>query len=115
MKPVLPVELTPDTIMQFGFGFWSSKTLLSAIELGLFTELAKGPQDAESLRTRLELHWRGARDFFDALVSLGMLERQNGRYANTSESDLFLDRAKSSYIGGLLEMCNARLYGHRAT
>ena len=40
-----------------------------------------------------------------------MLERQNGRYANTSESDLFLDRAKSSYIGGLLEMCNARLYG----
>jgi hypothetical protein len=24
---------------------------------------------------------------------------------------LFLDRAKPSYIGGLLEMCNARLYG----
>ena len=97
--------------MQLGFGFWSSKTLLSAIELGLFTELAKGPQDGESLRTRLELHPRGARDFFDALVSLGMLERQNGWYANTSESDLFLDRTKSSYIGGLLEMCNARLYG----
>ncbi|MBV8816533.1 MAG: hypothetical protein JO271_18755 [Verrucomicrobia bacterium] len=111
----MSTELTPDTIMQSGFGFWSSKTLLSAIELGLFTELAKGPQDGESLRSRLELHPRGARDFFDALVSLGMLERQNGWYANTSESDLFLDRAKSSYIGGLLEMCNARLYGHRAT
>jgi hypothetical protein len=42
-------ELTPDTIMQLGFGFWSSKTLLSAIELGPFIELAKGPQDGESL------------------------------------------------------------------
>jgi hypothetical protein len=107
----MSTELTPDTIMQLGIGFWNSKTLLSAIELGLFTELAKGPQDGESLRSRLELHPRSARDFFDALVSLGMLERQNGRYANTSESDLFLDRAKSSYIGGFLEMCNARLYG----
>ncbi|MBV8173468.1 MAG: methyltransferase, partial [Verrucomicrobia bacterium] len=59
----MSTELTPDSIMQLGFGFWGSKTLLSAIELGLFTELAKGPQDGESLRTRLELHPRGAGDF----------------------------------------------------
>jgi hypothetical protein len=103
--------LTPDRIMQLGLGFWGSKTLLSAVELGLFTELAKGPRDCESLRTQLGLHSRSARDFFDALVSLGMLQRNNDEYANTSESDLFLDRSKSSYIGGILEMCNARLYG----
>jgi hypothetical protein len=76
----------------------------------VFTELAKGPQDGESLRTYLD-HPRSVRDFFNALVSLGMLQRNNDKYANTPESDLFLDRAKSSYIGGLLEMCNARLYG----
>ena len=103
--------LTPDRIMQLGLGFWGSKTFLSAVELGLFTELAKGPRDCESLRTQLGLHARNARDFFDALVSLGMLQRNNDEYANTSESDLFLDRSKSSYIGGILEMCNARLYG----
>jgi hypothetical protein len=103
--------LTPDRIMQLGLGFWGSKTFLSAVELGLFTELAKGPRDCESLRTQLGLHSRSARDFFDALVSLGMLQRTNDEYANTSESDLFLDRSKSSYIGGILEMCNARLYG----
>ncbi len=39
-----------------------------------------------------------------------MLERQDGRYSNTPETDLFLDRAKPSYIGGILEMANARLY-----
>ena len=103
--------VTPDRIMQLGLGFWGSKTFLSAVELGLFTELAKGPRDCESLRTQLGLHSRNARDFFDALVSLGMLQRNNDEYANTSESDLFLDRSKSSYIGGILEMCNARLYG----
>jgi len=35
--------ITPESIMQLGLGFWGSKTLLSAIELGLFTELAKAP------------------------------------------------------------------------
>ena len=98
--------------MQLGTAFWASKTLLSAVELGLFTELASaGPLDAEALRERLGLHPRSARDFFDALVALGMLERDNGRYRNTPETELFLDRAKPSYSGGLLEMLNARLFG----
>ena len=105
------MTVTPEKILQLGFGFWASKTLLSAVELGVFTELAKGPADAETLRTRLKLHARAARDFFDALVALGMLERQDGRYRNTAESDAFLDKAKPSYVGGLLEMGNARLYG----
>jgi hypothetical protein len=104
-------QVTPEKILQLGFGFWTSKTLLSAVELGLFTELAKGAADAETLRTRLRLHPRAARDFFDALVALGMLERQDGRYRNTPASEAFLDRAKPGYVGGLLEMANARLYG----
>jgi len=102
---------TPDSIMQLGLGFWGSKTLLSAVEIGLFTELAKeGALDLETLSERFMLHPRSARDFLDALVSLGMLERDGDRYANTPETDLFLDREKSSYVGGMLEMANARLY-----
>ena len=103
--------VTPDSIMQLGFGFWGSKTLLSAVELGLFTELAKGPLTAAALIERLGLHSRSAHDFFDALVALGMLERNGERYANTPQTDLFLDRGKRSYVGGILEMANARLYG----
>jgi SAM-dependent methyltransferase len=105
-------EVTPDAILQLGFGFWGSKTLLSAVELGVFSELAgTDGLDGEELRERLGLHPRSARDFFDALVALGMLERDDGRYANTPATDLFLDRAKPSYLGGILEMANARLYG----
>jgi len=96
--------------MGLGLAFWGSKTLLSAVELGVFSELAKGPADAGSLAERFRLHERSARDFFDALVSLGMLKRQGDQYSNTPETDLFLDRAKPSYIGGMLEMANARLY-----
>jgi hypothetical protein len=39
-----------------------------------------------------------------------MLERTDGIYSNTPATDLFLDRAKPSYVGGVLEMANARLY-----
>jgi hypothetical protein len=103
---------TPEAIMKLGSAFWGSKTLLSAVELGLFSELAaSGPLAAEGLRDRLGLHERSARDFFDALVALGMLEREDGVYRNTPATELFLDRAKPSYVGGMLEMQNARLFG----
>jgi O-methyltransferase domain/Dimerisation domain len=104
------MAVTPDKIMQLGLGFWGSKTLLSAIELGLFTELAAGPLNEQELTERLKLHPRATRDFFDALVALGMLEREADRYRNTAESDFFLVRHRPSYIGGMLEMANERLY-----
>jgi len=83
-----------DQIMQTGLGFWASKTLLSAVELGVFTELARGPLDAETLRGRVGLHTRSARDFFDALVAMKFLQRHAGQYSNTAETDFYLDRRK---------------------
>ncbi|MCA1400753.1 acetylserotonin O-methyltransferase [Bradyrhizobium sp. BRP56] len=102
---------TPEHIMQIGLGFWASKTLLSAVELGVFSTLADGPADLPTLQRTLALHQRSARDFLDSLVALRLLERENGIYSNTPDTDLYLDRAKPSYIGGILEMANARLYG----
>ncbi|MBS0170973.1 MAG: methyltransferase [Nitrospira sp.] len=102
--------LVPDRLLQIGFGFWGSKTLLTAVELGLFTELAKGQLEGKALAARLKLHPRSAWDFFDALVALGLLKRAGARYANTAETALFLDRTKPTYVGGILEMANARLY-----
>jgi hypothetical protein len=104
-------DVSPDAIMQLGFGYWGSRTLLSAVELGLFTELAPAPLTLAEVRTRLGLHERSAADFLDALVALGMLERAQGRYSNTPATDLYLDRAKPTYLGGMLEMMSARLFG----
>lgn len=105
------MSLTPDHILQTGLAFWASKTLLSAVEMEIFTELAKHPGDLGTLQGRMGLHPRGARDFLDALVALKFLQRgDDGIYRNTPETDLFLDKAKPSYIGGILEMANHRLY-----
>jgi hypothetical protein len=103
-------DVTAEEILQLGLGFWASKTLLSAVELGVFTQLGNGPMSADILIQRIELHPRAARDFLDALVALRMLERERGIYANTPATDLFLDRTKGSYVGGMLEMANGRLY-----
>ena len=110
-EPATPDSIiTPDAILQLGFAFWGSKTLLSAVELGLFTLLADGPLSVETVTARLALHPRSMRDFLDALVALGQLERKDGLYANTAAGALFLDRRKPTYVGGILEMANARLY-----
>ena len=101
---------SPDRIMQLGLGFMASKTLLSAAELGVFTKLAGNPMGQETLCRELGLHPRSARDFLDTLVALGLLERNGQIYSNSPETDFYLDRAKPSYVGGLLEMCSARLY-----
>lgn len=103
-------DVSAEDIMQFGLAFWASKALLSAVELDLFTELAAGPLDGEALRARLRLHPRGARDFFDALVALGLLGRHAGVYFNTPAGDLHLDRNKSSYVGGWLHLLNTEHY-----
>lgn len=101
---------TPDRILQTGLAFWGSKTLLSAVEMEIFTELEKHPGDLATVQARLGLHLRGGRDFLDALVALGFLQRTDGIYRNTPETSLYLDKAKPSYIGGILEMANHRLY-----
>jgi precorrin-6B methylase 2 len=108
-------NLTYDRVMQLASGFWPSKALLSAVELNLFGALAAGPLAAEALRERLGIHPRAARDFFDTLVALGLLERDAaGRYANGAEAARFLDPASPGYMG-FIEVLNARLYGFWAS
>jgi O-methyltransferase/methyltransferase family protein len=99
-----------DRIAQVSFGFMASKVLFSAIEFGLFTELAKKSLDAPEIQKRCELHPRGVRDFLDTLVALGMLERRGEIYSNTSETDFYLDRAKPTYIGHFVEISSLREY-----
>jgi len=112
-KPAAP-PLSPEKIMQVGFGFWSSKVLLTAVELDVFSVLGTQAMTATELGLALSLHPRGRYDFFDALVSMGFLQREGdgaqGRYRNTAETAYFLDRNRPSYVGGMLEMLNSRLY-----
>ena len=106
-------QLDPSHIMQVGMGFWASKTLLSAVELELFTKLGDG-MTASEIATSLGLHERAVPDFPDALVALQLLDRDgdgpDAVYRNTDAGAAFLDKASPAYVGGMLEMSNARLY-----
>ena len=108
------MNLDPAHILQIGTGFMGSKTLLSAVELELFTKLGGDALTGAELGDRLGLDARAIPDFPDALVALGLLGRDGdgpeARYRNTDETGVFLDKTSPAYIGGLLEMCNSRLY-----
>jgi len=107
--------LNPSHIMQTATSFWASKVLLTAVEFDLFTLLDDASRTASELGDRLGLHPRGTYDFFDALVAAGFLRREGdgaeGRYSNTPETAAFLNKHSPSYIGGMPEMLNARLFG----
>lgn len=111
----MEAQLDPGYIMQTATGFWASKALLTAVELDLFSTLGEGALTATELGDALGLHPRGTYDFFDALVALKFLDRDgdgpDGRYRNTADTGAFLDKASPSYIGGLPQMLNARLFG----
>jgi hypothetical protein len=105
----------PSHILQTGMAFFASKTVLAAVKLGLFTLLANNKSlSGRDIQRSLNLHDRAVYDFLDGLVSLGFLNREglleNATYNNTVETELFLDKGKPSYIGGILEMANDRLF-----
>lgn len=110
----IKTQLNPGKILETGMAFFASKTLLTAVNLGVFTILSEGAHTAQELKEKLHLHDRGLYDFLDALVALGFLTRtgikSNAQYNNTEETYLFLDRNKPTYVGGMLEMANNRLY-----
>lgn len=114
MDTELPEDLNPSRIMQVGMGFYASKTLLSAVELQLFTKLGTEAMTGEQIGELLKLHPRAIYDFLDTLVALGFLHRngdgRDGHYRNTAETAAFLDKRSRTYIGGILEMANVRLY-----
>ncbi|MCC3774456.1 acetylserotonin O-methyltransferase [Streptomyces sp. UNOB3_S3] len=101
---------SPDALLRIASGFMTSKVLLTATTLGLFTELADRPLTADELRARLSLHPRSTHDFLDTLVALGLLERVDGTYANTPATARYLVRGNPTYLGALLEMSDARMY-----
>jgi len=107
-------KVDPSHIMQIGMGFFASKTLLTAVKLELFTLLAKRPLSAKEIKFEICMNERGLYDFLDSLVALGFLQKKGNKqtavYSNSPDCDLFLDKNKLQYVGGILEMANNRLY-----
>ena len=115
--------ISPDPIFQMLTGFWVSKTLMTAVELGVFTKLDGKSVNMLQLQEILEMESRPAEVFSVALVSLGLLskvkrekvgEPTNGQndyhYTNTDLTNTFLVKGKTGYMGDIISMFDKRLY-----
>jgi hypothetical protein len=111
------IQPTNQKIMQIGTGCWASKILLSAVKFELFTLLEENTHmSAMDIKLSLKLNCtdRHVYDYLDSLTGFGFLIREGilerAQYSNATDAAFYLDKKKPSYIGGMLEIINARSY-----
>jgi SAM-dependent methyltransferase len=80
----------PEPILRLASGFMAAKHLFAANELGLFEALAEAPTTIDGLAARTGLTRRAARISADAMVALGLLDREGERYRNSDVAATFL-------------------------
>jgi ubiquinone/menaquinone biosynthesis C-methylase UbiE len=92
------VEATPDPddVLELFLGFWISRTVMAAVELGVF-EVLDAEQAGEGLmleeaQAALRLATRPARALLDTCVATGLLDKEHGRYRNTVLAARYLSR-----------------------
>ncbi|MFO0901152.1 MAG: class I SAM-dependent methyltransferase [Pirellulales bacterium] len=101
-------EAAPDPaiVLDLLEAFRRSKTMFAAVKLGVFDALAKGPQSLTALAAELHASADGLERLLDACVGLGLLERRDGRYANTPDSEAYLCRHSPRRLTGYLNYSN---------
>lgn len=81
---------TPEPIMKIAMGFMAAKHLFVASEVGLFEALASGPADLATLSSKLGVPARTLGILAAAMVSVGLVERDGGKYKNSEAAAAFL-------------------------
>jgi SAM-dependent methyltransferase len=83
---------TPERIFGLMNAFQQTAALKSGIELDVFTAIGAGANTPALLAAKITASERGLRILCDYLTIMGLITKENGRYALTEESALFLDR-----------------------
>jgi SAM-dependent methyltransferase len=82
--------ITPEPIFQIASGFMAAKHLFVANEVGLFAALAGGPVTLFELAGETGITRGRVRVLADAMVTLGLAERDGDRYRNSAVANMFL-------------------------
>lgn len=93
----------PDTIPRLRRAADQAHAMLAGVQLGVFTHLSEGPRTAAELADRLGGAEERLARLLYALVVTGLLEVQDGRFANAPEAAAFLVKGTPDYVGGFLE------------
>ncbi len=92
---------TPERIFALMNAFQQTAALKSAIELDVFTAIGAGANTPALLATKISASERGLRILCDYLTIMGLISKENGRYALTEESALFLDRRSPASLAAV--------------
>jgi len=76
-----------------------SAALKAAIELDVFSEIARGNRSADEIAKAVSASTRGVRILCDYLVISGFLSKEGAHYSLTVDSAMFLDRNSPAYFG----------------
>ena len=103
---------TPEPILETALGFMAAKFLFVAEEIGLFEALADAPGDLGQVAQRISVTARTSRMVADAMVSLGLLEKQDGIYSNGASAAAFLSGRPDTGLRPALRFLNRISYRH---
>ncbi|KAA9166502.1 methyltransferase [Amycolatopsis acidicola] len=92
------------SILRLGTAYAAARILHSAVEIGLFEAVQDEPAGPAEICSALGLNPRLVRDFLDALVVFGLLDKDNGRYASSEVAKKFLVPGGSGYVGGRIRI-----------
>src|SRR5262245_5923418 len=107
---MMPTDVnTPNPGMIFDTlnAYQRTAALRGAIDLDLFSALARGHRTAAALAQQCRTDARGTRILCDYLVVIGFLTKQENEYALTPTSAVFLDRQAPAYMGGIARFINS--------
>ena len=97
-----PRKLTTQGLTSMAFAFKQSGTLLTAIELDLFSKISQGAHTIPELGKSLDLPSSVADKLVTACTALGLIEKRNSAYYNSPEVDRYLVRGKERFYGDFL-------------
>ncbi len=95
MDPITDVR----EISRIAYGFMASKALFAALNLDLFSRLAGKQSDLEDLSAEMGVAANRLESLLTACVSLGLLSKFGGLYANSPAVERYLVRGVSAYFG----------------
>ncbi len=100
----------PSSIVRLSTAYWESQTLLTANRLRLFDVLADGARSADDVAAALNLDPRSTGLFLRALVGLGFLQEQSGKFENSPVAAAFLVSRSPAFMGNVIRYSD-QLYG----
>ncbi len=97
------LNITPAELFNLQYGTIRSWVLVNAVEFKLFNHTVE-KKTSQEISCTLKTHEANTELFLNALSSLGLLKKEDGKYINTELSETFLVEGRETYIGQILLM-----------